>query len=78
MTEQFKTENENIVVLYYYSLTCLLVKKYDNCLEAVRLIKALYELNYVSRRATVIEYYKTKSDNIESLVKTLIQQWPVS
>ena len=74
MTDQFKQENENIVVLYYYSLACLLMKKFDNCLEALRLVQVLHELNYISRRAVAIDYYKTKSENIESLVRTLIQQ----
>lgn len=74
MTEQFKHENENIVVLYYYSLACLLMKKYDHCLESLSLVQVLHELNYSSRRAIAIDYYKTKSENIESLVRTLIQQ----
>lgn len=74
MSDQFKAENNNVVVLYYYALACLLVKKYSNCLEALRLVRVLYELNYQSKRALLIDYYKTKSDNIANLVKTLTSQ----
>lgn len=74
MSEQFKAENNNVVVLYYYALACLLVKKHSHCLEALRLVRVLYELNYQSKRALLIDYYKTKSDNIATLVKSLTAQ----
>ena len=75
MHVQVDLEPENIIVLHYYSLTCLLLKKYTNCLEALKLIRIIYELNYSSKRATFIEYYKAKSQNIEKLVKNLLPKW---
>lgn len=74
MLSQFRLENENIIVLYYFALTCLLVKKLDHCLEALKLIRVIFELNFSQKKATVIEYYKTKSENIENLARTLKQQ----
>ena len=74
MSDQFKTENNNVVVLYYYALACLLVKKPSYCLEALRLVGVLYELNHQSKRALLIDYYKAKSDNIAMLVKSLTSQ----
>lgn len=74
MADQFRSEPENIVVLYYFSLTCLLVKKYHHCLEALRLVKVLCQLNYQSKRAILLDYYRTKAENIETLVRSLIPQ----
>lgn len=71
MTHQFHQESDNIIVLFYYSLACLLVRKYNNCLEALRLVRTLHALNYQSKGAMLIDYYKAKSEKIEALVKTL-------
>lgn len=72
MTDSFRIEPENIVVLFYYCLTCLLVKKYKNCNEALKLIQSIYQLNYATKKYIVIDYYLAKANNIQKLVSALL------
>ena len=71
MLEQIKSEPENIITLYYYSLTCLLVKKYKNGLEALKLINTVHKLNYEGKNFIIIDYYMAKSENVIPLALSL-------
>lgn len=64
----------NIVVLYYYSLTCMLVRKFAHCGEALRLLNQLYELNYGCGKYLMVNYFKAKANNIHTLLSKVLKQ----
>ena len=75
LMDQVDEEPNNIVVLYYYSLTCMLVRKFANCAEALKLLAQLYTLNYESGKFIMMDYFKAKANNIQVLLtKVLTQQ----
>lgn len=73
LSEAFNEDPKNIIVLYYYTLTCLLVRKFANCVESLKLLNQIYELNYVDKNFIVLDYFKAKAVNIQSLLARLLQ-----
>ena len=71
MTEQFNRDSENVVVLFYFCLTCLLTKRLSHCRQIINLIKTIHTLTYAKRGYVVMDYYLTKTSNVESLVAGL-------
>ena len=62
------------MVLYYYSLACLLMKKYSHSFELLTLVKTLYQINFSTSRSILMDYYKTKTENILALLQSLLQK----
>lgn len=74
MNEQFEREPENIVVLFYYCLTCLLTKRIVHCRQILTLIQTIHKLTYQNRFYVVLDYYIAKARNIDILVNGLERQ----
>lgn len=67
-------EPENIVVLYYYAVTCLLVQKLSHCEEALRLLHRVYQLNFTTSKYLVMEFFKAKAMNLDLLLSRITVQ----
>jgi hypothetical protein len=74
LMDQVAEEPNNIVVLYYYSLTCMLARKFSNCAEALKLLGQLYALNYDDGKFIMMDYFKAKANNIQVLLTRVLTQ----
>lgn len=74
LRDSLEEDPTNIVVLYYYSLTAMLERKFASCKEALKLLTQLYQLEYREGRSIVIDYYHTKAVNIQQLLSRLLMQ----
>lgn len=72
MMDEFENDPDNIVILYYYSLTCMLVRKFANCAEALKLLFQIYSLNYESGKFILMDYFKAKASNIQLLLTRVL------
>lgn len=68
MRDALDDDSSNIAVLYYYSLTCMLRGKFSSSSESLKLLEQLYSLNYQGGKYIVMDYFKTKANNIQSLL----------
>jgi hypothetical protein len=74
MNEQFDKEPENLVVLFYFCLTCLLTKRIVHCRQVLTLMQTIHKLTYKDRSFIVLDYYLAKARNIDILVSGLERQ----
>lgn len=74
LKDEVDEEPCNIVVLYYYCLTCMLVRKFANCAEALKLLGQIYALNYETGKFILIDYFKAKANNIQVLLTRVLMQ----
>ena len=74
MSEQFDKEPENLVVLFYFCLTCLLTKRIVHCRQVLTLMQTIHKLTYKDRCYVVLDFYLAKARNIDILVGGLERQ----
>ncbi len=68
---EFKSDPDNLVIMFYFCLTCLLMRKIEHCKQIISLAKSIYQMSFKSRGFVVLDYYMVKIRNIETLVSAL-------
>lgn len=68
---EFKSDPENLILLFYFCLTCLLMGKIEHCRQIINLAGSVHQLTYRNRGFVVLDYYMVKIRNIETLVSAL-------
>lgn len=74
MTMEFNKDPENIIVLYYFCVTCFFTEKLTHCNEILKLIRSIYEQRYRGHKYVVLDYYLAKTENIARFIGNMEQK----